>query len=154
MRKLFLITAVIITLNTITSNAQEKFGLGLITGEPTGVSGKYFMDKRNAIDGAFAWSFLQYGALNIHGDYLYHFYDVFSEEVPVYVGIGGRVKFASSGDNDHGDTKFGLRIPVGLSWFPPKTPIDLFVEIVPLMDIAPSTEFTLAGAAGIRYYFH
>jgi hypothetical protein len=154
MRKIILLAALFVVLSAVSTKAQSKFGLGLIIGEPTGVSGKYFLDKKSAIDGAFAWSFVNYGALNIHGDYLYHFDNVFTPEVPVYVGIGGRVKFASSDANKSDDTRFGLRVPVGLAWMPPKTPIDLFVEIIPIMDIAPSTEFTLAAAAGIRYYFH
>jgi len=153
MKKIILFAALIVILASISSYSQSKFGLGIIVGEPTGISGKYFVNKDNAIDGAIAWSFNEYGSMHIHGDYLFHFYDVFTKEVPLYVGVGGRIKFKNTGEADGNDTKFGARIPVGIAYMPPKAPIDLFVEVVPMLDLTPSTEFTFNAAVGIRYWF-
>jgi hypothetical protein len=36
--------------------SDEDFGLGLILGEPTGLSLKYWFDEERAVDGALAWS--------------------------------------------------------------------------------------------------
>ncbi|MCU0373382.1 MAG: hypothetical protein MUE56_09100 [Ignavibacteria bacterium] len=132
------------------SKAQSKFGLGIIVGEPTGLSGKLIISKSSAVDGALAWSFGDYGALHIHGDYLYNFTRL-SNEVPAYVGIGGRVKLQDSDKKN--DTRFGLRIPVGIAYEPSTAPIDLFVEVVPIMDLTPDTDFSWNAAAGIRYWF-
>jgi hypothetical protein len=33
------------------------------------------------------------------------------------------------------------------------TPLDIFLEIVPILDLAPKVGFDFNGAIGIRYYF-
>ncbi len=150
MKKITLLLFVFLAFTAV-SNAQSKFGLGLIVGEPTGLSGKFMISKTSAIDGAVAWSFGEYGALHLHGDYLFNFANL-SAEVPVYIGVGGRVKFQDSDKKN--DSKLGIRVPVGLAYEPSSTPIDLFLEIVPIMDLSPSTKFSWNAAAGIRYYFN
>ncbi len=126
---------------------QGKFGLGIILGEPTGISAKVWMSGATAIDGAVAWSFANESAFHIHADFLIHNFDVFSKVVPLYYGIGGRIKFR---DNE---TRLGVRIPVGVAYDIPSTQIDLFLEIVPLLNLNPNTSFTLNGAIGGRFYF-
>ena len=130
--------------------AQGKFGIGIIVGEPTGVSAKIWLGQRSAIDLAAAWSFADEEALHLHGDYVKHFFDlidVSKGSLPLYVGIGGRVKF---GENDD---FIGVRIPVGLAYLFEGIPLDVFLEVVPLLDVAPDTEFTLNAAIGVRYFF-
>jgi len=130
--------------------AQDSgFGLGVIVGEPTGLSGKLWIGSSTAIDGAVAWSFGNKSTLYLHADYLFHNFDLFKVEkvkVPVYFGIGSRIKFE---DN----SKVGVRIPVGIDYILTGTPLDIFLELVPLLDLAPSTEFGFNGAIGIRYLF-
>lgn len=133
------------------SYAQGKFGIGFMAGEPTGISAKLKLSESSAIDGALAWSFGNYGAMQIHGDYLYNFANL-APKVSAYVGIGGRIKLT---DNDKSDgTRLGVRIPVGIVYEPASTPIDLFIEAVPLFDLAPSTGFSGNAAVGIRYFFN
>jgi hypothetical protein len=127
------------------------FGLGIIIGEPTGISGKYRLSSRNAIDGAVAWSLGGDNDLHLHGDYLYHWYDVIEVKkgsLPLYAGLGGRVKFRENRDNE-----IGFRIPVGLNYLFHGAPFDAFVEIVPVLELAPDTEFNMEGAIGGRFYF-
>ncbi len=51
--RLFVIFATgLLTLgHSATSNTAGYLGLGLVRGDPTGITGKYFIDKRNAVDG-------------------------------------------------------------------------------------------------------
>jgi hypothetical protein len=130
--------------------AQERnLGLGIILGEPTGLSGKLWTSNTTAIDGAAAWSFGDKDALHLHVDYLAHNFNLLrlkQGKLPLYYGIGGRIKF----DNH---SKVGIRIPVGINYIFPEAPLDIFFEIVPLLDLAPSTEFGLNGAIGTRYFF-
>jgi len=131
--------------------AGGPFGLGIIIGEPTGVSGKYLLSMRNAIDGAVAWSLDEDNDLHLHGDYLYHWYDKIAVEkgsLPIFAGIGGRIRFRENRDDD-----VGVRFPVGLSYLFDQAPFDVFVEIVPTLELAPDTDFELEGAIGSRYYF-
>jgi len=54
---------------------------------------------------------------------------------------------------DNADDVLGVRIPVGLAYEFANHPFDIFVEIVPILDITPDTDFDFEGAIGARYYF-
>jgi len=136
-------------LATIGTFAQEKGdGLGVILGEPTGVSGKTWISGKHAVDAVVAWSFRSKGSFHLHADYLWHFGDAVSssERFVLYAGAGARLATFSG-------TSVGVRIPFGIAWWPRNTPIDLFGEIAPIMDLAPATEVRLNGGIGIRYFF-
>jgi hypothetical protein len=135
-----------------TSNlaAQDKgFGLGVILGEPTGISFKNWVGSRTAIDGGVAWSFSGDDSLHLHLDYLVHNFNIFKAKkgkLALYYGIGGRVKIEE-------ESRVGVRIPVGINYIFGDAPLDIFVELAPVLDLVPSTEFELTGGIGIRYYF-
>ncbi len=138
-------------LSTSVAAGGGPFGLGIVLGEPTGIGGKFYLTKSNAIDGAMAWSLEGDNDLHLHGDYLYHNYDVFSVEngeVPIHFGVGGRIKFRENQDN-----RVGIRFPLGLDYIFASAPFDVFFEIVPIMDLAPETEFDLNAALGGRFFF-
>jgi hypothetical protein len=128
---------------------DEGFGLGVILGEPTGISWKAWTGDRSAIDGAVAWSFEKEAAIHLHGDLLWHnFGPVKADrgEFNLYYGIGGRIKFED-------DSKLGVRVPLGLGYLFDAAPMDFFIEIVPILDLAPKTDFGLNAAMGARYFF-
>ena len=129
--------------------AQDKgFGLGILLGEPSGLSGKMWVSQVNAIDAGLAWSFKNSGFLHIHADYLWHFPDVISssERLVISAGLGGRL------GTGH-DAVLGVRIPFALAWWPRGVPIDLFLELAPGLDLLPATEFEMQGGIGIRWFF-
>jgi hypothetical protein len=131
--------------------AGGPFGLGIIVGEPTGVSGKHFLSSRNAIDGAIAWSLDDDNDLHLHGDYLYHWYDVVSVEqgsLPLYAGIGGRIRF-----RENHDDSVGLRFPIGFTYLFADAPFDVFLELAPILELAPDTDLEAEAALGGRFYF-
>lgn len=104
------------------------------------------------MDGGLAWSFSNSGAFHIHVDYLIHHFswiqsfDPFASRVNVYYGVGGRAKFET-------DSRIGARGVIGLVYFFKGAPIDAFLEIAPILDLAPATDFSLNGGIGIRYFF-
>ena len=129
--------------------AQGNFGLGIILGEPTGVSGKLWLTDRTAVDMAAAWSFSDEEAFHLHADYLLHNFDLISVSqgrLPIHFGVGARVKFED-------ESKLGVRVPVGLTYIFDGAPLDIFFEIVPILDLIPDTEFDANAAIGIRFYF-
>jgi hypothetical protein len=157
MRRSFGIIALIVCLTSGTAGAQSRgFGLGLIIGEPTGLSAKLWQSHTTALDFAAAWSFTDEAAFHLHGDYLFHNFRLIHVErgqLPVYYGIGLRVKL--SDEKKHDDTSLGLRIPVGLDYLlAGGTPLDVFMEIVPILDLVPNTDVTLNASLGVRYWFH
>jgi hypothetical protein len=130
-------------------------GIGIIVGEPTGLSMKFWQSRSTAIDLAAAWSFSDDGAFHVHADYLWHNFNLFKVSkgrLPLYYGIGVRVKVYD--DNRDDDVIVGLRIPVGLDYlFGGGTPLDIFFEVVPILDLNPDTEFSLNASIGMRYWF-
>lgn len=128
---------------------NDGLGLGVIVGEPTGISLKKWLSKKTAFDGAVAWSVSGNNHLYVHGDYLVHSFNVINSRstyVPVYYGIGGLIRFDD-------ETRLGVRIPFGVSYFVPGSPLDVFLEIAPIMELTPQTELDGSVGIGIRFFF-
>ncbi len=155
MRKLILIFALLVLFMPAahSETAQEgQFGLGVIAGEPTGPCFKLWTSQRTAIDGAAAWSFAKNAGMHLHADYLFHNFDLIDVDkgrLPLYYGIGGRIRFGEG----NGDDNIGIRIPVGLAYLVENVPLDVFFEIVPILDLAPDTDLDFTAALGVRYFF-
>jgi hypothetical protein len=133
-----------------------NFGLGIIVGEPTGLSFKAWTGNTAAIDGGAAWSLGENYTFHLHVDYLLHNFELISVEkgrLPLYYGIGGRIKLRDEDRRGDDDDHIGIRIPVGLEYLFERTPLDIFIEIVPILDLAPDTDLDFNGAIGIRYWF-
>jgi hypothetical protein len=130
--------------------ACRGIGLGVVVGEPTGVSLKQWLSARNAVDAALAWSFTDESAFHVHADYLYHLLSAGEVRIPgweFYLGIGGRLKL------EEDDSRIGVRVPFGMDYLFETTPFEFFLEVAPILDLAPATEVQLNGGFGIRYYF-
>ncbi|MFA5403759.1 MAG: DUF3996 domain-containing protein [Ignavibacteria bacterium] len=136
-------------------NAQDSgTGIGIMLGEPSGLSAKKWLNNMNAIDVGIGWSFSENGSIHLHADYLYHNYDLIrisDSKIPLYFGIGGRLKF--KGEDKSKGNSIGVRVPVGVAYQFSSAPFDVFLEIVPIMDISPDTRITFNSAIGVRYYF-
>ena len=145
------------------SAAQERgFGLGLILGEPTGLSAKYWTSSANAFDFGLGWSvggdrIGKYGGtynggsrIHFHMDYLWHSFEAIhsSERFPLYYGIGGRFNSGAGYD-----ASVAVRGVFGIAWLPHNTPIDVFLELVPSLQLTSSTGFSLDAGIGARYFF-
>lgn len=134
---------------SLTINAQDRgFGIGIMAGEPTGISSKYWLSKTTAADAGLAWSIDSY--LHIHADFLMHKYDLINVskgELPVYIGLGARILLTEP------DLSIGIRVPLGLDYQFSGAPFDLFFEVVPILNLTPATEFDFNAAIGFRYFF-
>src|SRR5687768_17146163 len=95
-------TFLLLVLLTSTAFAKRgNFGLGVILGDPTALSAKYFTSGNDAIDGGL--SFNDHEVI-VYGDYLRHFpgklgkQNAFVAALNPYIGVGPVFAF---GDNDH-----------------------------------------------------
>ena len=125
-----------------------KLGVGLAIGEPFGPTVKYWINEKQAVnlgigledDGIF------------YGDYLWHGWQSPTQpaagKVGFYTGIGLRFE-----NEEHGEDKSGFRVPLGINLLFNRSPIELFGEIVPVMQFSPESDLTLDGAIGGRVYF-
>ena len=134
------------------------FGAGLVVGEPTGVSLKYYLGDDMAIDGAIGGAFLGKG-VQVHADFLWHLLLLETKPsfvLPLYVGVGVRVLDRDGGGGDEDHTRFGLRGVGGLLFDFTEAPLDVFLEIAGVADYR--TKGSAFGldinlGAGVRYYF-
>ncbi len=130
---------------------NDGFGIGVIVGEPTGLSLKHWVSDATAFDAAAGWSFEGRTSLHLHGSYLFHDFNMIPVEkghLPVYAGIGARFK-GREGKSD----RVGVRVPVGIAYHIEEVPLEVFGEIVPILDVVPSSRLSLNAAVGIRYFF-
>lgn len=160
-----LLTFSIVALGTAHAGPKKGLGIGIIIGEPTGLSLKKWISNDRAIDGGIAWSFSENDSMHLHADYLIHRFDLFASpdvkgRLPLYYGLGARIKLKEGNDekgrekkkNDD-DVLMGIRVPFGISYLLTDTPIDLFAEIVPVLNVFPATDFDFNVSFGARFYF-
>ncbi len=124
--------------------------LGVIAGVPTGLSAKYWLTDWTAVGAAAAWSFTDREYIYVNADYLLHandWIDVESGELPLYSGIGALARIGEE------QTGVGVRVPFGASYLLGETPLDIFIEIAPVIELIPATDFTVNGGIGIRIRF-
>jgi len=143
--------------------AQERgFGIGFILGEPTGISAKLWTSNVNAFDFGLGFGMggdrINYNGnyndgsrVHFHMDYLWHSFNAIhsTEKFPLYYGIGGRFNSGAGYD-----ASFGVRGVFGIAWVPRSTPLDIFVEVVPVFQLTPSAGFGFDAAMGIRFFFN
>jgi hypothetical protein len=125
------------------------FGAGVILGDPTGLSFKYWTNPKNAWDAGIAWGIGEKNALSLHGDYLWHNFRLIPVDkgrLAVYYGPGTRIIL---GDDPH----FGIRGVIGLDYMFLHVPVDIFLELAPVFDLAPATKLYFNGGLGARYFF-
>jgi hypothetical protein len=149
MRATLLVTGLIV-LVLATSAVAGNVGIGVMAGEPTGLSLKVWSGSRTALDAAAGWSIGEPDWIYVHGDYLWHRYELDVEEgsLPFYFGIGARVLL-----REGHDSKVGVRVPLGLDYLFENHQFDIFIEVAPIIDLAPDTDFDVSGGVGVRYYF-
>jgi hypothetical protein len=139
----------------------EGFGMGLVLGEPTGLSFAYRTGEWTNIQAGLGWSFSN-SRIHLTGDYTRNVFiarpdDTPDVRFPIYVGIGGRVKLGFNEDDgrgkDEASNSVGVRFPIGAAVLPTTQRLDVFLEIAPVLLLIPDTSFGLDGALGARIFF-
>jgi hypothetical protein len=142
----------------VSGAAAGSLGAGIMLGEPTGLTFKQWLQHNRALDLAAAWSFADETALDLHVDYLYHIPGPPELEVPgllFHIGVGGRIKLVENdaGKQEEDQNRLGVRVPLGLDYLFARSHLEMFFEVAPILDLAPSTDLRVNAGLGIRYYF-
>jgi hypothetical protein len=139
------------SMNRSMDDMTGKFGAGLVVGEPTGPTAKFWISDAVAIDATMGWSLRDDRNIYLNADILWHNFDLIPAargRAAVYFGAGPSIEFRHNDDN-----RFGVRGPVGISYFPENTPVDIFVEIAPILDFSPGLRGDFNAGIGVRYWF-
>jgi hypothetical protein len=142
---------------------KGTFGVGLIIGEPTGLSAKLYLSDDTAVDAAVG-SAVVGGGLQVHGDYLWHPWILETRDsfvLPVYLGPGLRLLSRELGRDGDDAFHIGVRAVAGAVFDFTEIPLDVFAEVAGVADYRFGTDdedyngfaLSLNAGAGVRYYF-
>lgn len=136
--------------DTLIIAPTPRFEIGVLLGEPIGVSAKFWHGTITATDAAAAWSFTENGLFQFHLDFLIHPLNLriigAGGNSPVYIGGGLAARIGN-------DWFFGARIPIGAEYIFNIVPFSVFGEIAPQWQFIPDDKFVFGGGAGIRLKF-
>jgi hypothetical protein len=127
------------------------FGAGVILGEPTGVSLKYWIAERSAVDAVIGHSFEGRNSLYLHAGYAHHLLDLIEVgrgQFAAYFGGGVRLQLVRNRSD-----RFGIRGVGGVTYLFDNLPVDVFFEVNPIFDLTPNRQVRFGAGVGARYWF-
>jgi hypothetical protein len=125
-----------------------NLGLGIVAGDPSGISGKLWTGPNNAIDFIVGFS-LYHDYVSINADYVWHEWNLIpvkAGRLPLYYGMGLWTSISQG-------PAVGGRGIVGLEYLFPSAPLDVFLELGPGIQILPDTGPAFSAGLGMRYFF-
>lgn len=153
-----------------TDNLSGHFGLGLQLGAPWAITGKYWLNQDHALQGYIG--FFNHGFDVVGLDYVFQMKRVrLGREVDVgfHIGVGGVLGFGDGncfdgfGDNycdfddddDYydNDLAFGVRMPLAANMYFQSVPIEVYLELAPVIELIPDFAGDFMLGLGGRYYF-
>ena len=145
-----------------TSYKGGQLGIGIILGEPTGLSFAYRLSRKNFLSTALTWS-VKDDEFRVYMDYYFRKWNLTKDEFkevdfPVQIGIGLKGGVSNEKENSFSteekmEAAASLRFPFGMSGVWLNYPFEIFLEIAPGMKLIPEPEFDLDGGLGVRYFF-
>jgi len=123
-------------------------GAGIGAGDPTGLSFALRTETLLTVSTMVGWDFKE-AEFHVHGDYQVPVAEIQPPEsvlaVTFFTGIGATLDL---GD----DTGIGVRIPfvAALSF---NQPVEVFVELAPVVGMFPAIDLTMQGTTGVRGWF-
>lgn len=141
----------------------SRFGLGLSLFGPTGITGKYKIDTKLAVEGSMGLGTIGNGRTHVHGVLLYNFYEI-NPSSNFYIGAGGvfqerRNEGRGKGlgnlfrNNEGYESSFGARFPVGYSWMNENSKFELSAELYLQAFVIGKNGGDLGLNLAGRYYF-
>lgn len=140
------------------SKAQaEDFGLGIILGDPSGLSAKMKLDHGHSVDAALAYSSGRHSGLQLHADYLWdraRSWGTTQGPLDMYYGLGARLISYEDHYHDHDSgVSFGPRGSLGLSFNINNPNVEVFGELAMVLEVVPSIGADIDAGIGARIRF-
>lgn len=139
--------------STHSSIAQNRsigsVGLGGQIGDPSGVTLKFRNPTGVSYDFMAAWDTGDFFFLNVHGLLEKHIDR--HDNVHVFYGPGAYIGLRDRGRRNNDDSVFGISAEVGLSVILEQ--FELYGQLIPRLDLTPSTDGDVGAGIGVRYYF-
>jgi hypothetical protein len=140
-------------LSALTGTPSSGISIGIVIGDPTGLSLKFWGIGQNSalqvnIGGG---GFVAPADLSVSGSLLFH--ALLTRETPIngYLGVGA---FAGINQRRHGDEAvFGILVPLGLEFILSEVPLDLFIEVPPVIGFTTKGDVRAGLTFGIGLRF-
>ncbi|EAY27042.1 hypothetical protein [Microscilla marina] len=151
------------------SQAQKKdWALGLRVGEPTGLNIKKYLGGKNALEfniGSNGWGYSRgrrywkgefRRSLVIGANYLWQLSAGNTQGLDLYFGFGGQLSSRRYWDRDINREENALGVGVtgvfGLEYFISASPVSIFLDFGPYIELAPAAGWAWIDAAlGVRF---
>lgn len=135
------------------ASAQASgFGIGLMVGEPNGLTLKFNLTREQALDFRVGLQFNN--VLDLQGNYLISPFVLANTGdiiLPAYFGIGGRMIFVDAGNNDI--LLLGARVPFGLALQFTSAPVEIFAELGFSLFFINDVDVDIDGVVGFHFFF-
>jgi hypothetical protein len=129
----FCFVFIVLAVGAYAKNSDE---VGIVLGNPSGFSGKFFLNDKNAVDVVVGLD----RSMSVHADYLWHDFEAFEVNegvMPLYYGAGVLIT----------DKGLHLQGKIGLEYLFETNPLGIFIEVAP----AFGPDFRFQGGLGVRY---
>lgn len=139
---------------------RTNFGLGIVGGDPTGLTGELVFGRRTSMDFTVGLDTFDDDAVYVAADYLIRLVDLAprgSVGIPLYLGFGAFVVDYDNGNNDD-LVVVGPRVPFGLQLDFRSVPLVVFAELAVRFILVSNHDHgdddsDLDGSIGFRIYF-
>ncbi len=138
----------------------RNWGFGIMLGDPTGLTAKYWTTDVNAF--VFDLGSSYFGSPRLDADYLWHFDAFHSDIAKLYAGPGVALGFGKGHGFYYSQNNgfyvrssgggFGVRGIFGVNIIPRNEPLEFYFEAGLLVGITPDFGSAVDAAVGIRYY--
>jgi hypothetical protein len=154
-----IIFLIIIFLFNIRLVALNKYGIGIILGEPSGINFEIDMrnnsQKSNSIEFATNFNTAE-KYFYFHCDYLIKDHKYVPKKdltgrIPIFYGFG--IKYVTYNSNTTHNI-FGIRTVFGVEYIFDEIPFNIFAMLSPVIEISPETSLYLSPSFGVRYFFN
>jgi len=136
-------------------SADDDYAVGVILGDPTGLSAKMKLNNEHSLDGALAYSSGRHHGTQIHSDYLWdraRSWETTQGPLYMYYGLGGRL-ISYTDKDDHSQISLGPRGSLGLDFNIFNPNIELFGELALILEVVPSITADVDAGIGARIRF-
>ena len=138
------------------SAQQSGLGVGPYVGSAIGMSSKGWVNSQYALAAGLGVSVEGDNSMQLHADYLIH-----SAEAPqkltffrhlggdglflAYYGAGGQLKLFDA-------NRLAVRATLGLMYAAGAAPWDAYIEVVPVLDVIPDSDWSVTAYIGWRWF--
>jgi hypothetical protein len=147
-------------LSKTASTSSQNIGVGISFYGPVGLSLYGKLSNSNFLQGSLAWG--RGGNVGATVDHAFSYQEAFSD-APIltpYWGLGvvslfdrGHYWVSDKESNENSTTYIGGRIPLGVHFVIPRTPLQIGAEVAPTLLLTPVTYAFVQGGMNLRVLF-